>query len=196
MFLPQLLRDPRMSATRERSCRTHGHGVGSTGHITPGFNHHFSADAVFSRAGSPSARTMPRLMIFTKHTTNTVVQPLSCVWLHGLQHARFPSPSLSPRVCSSLCPLSLWCHPTISTSVIPFSSCLQSFLASGSFPMSWLFTSGQSIETHLLALFHLKRNLYENKCEMLIFKSFASLRAVCCVLILSVVSDSLQSRGL
>ena len=66
--------------------------------------------------------------------------------VHGLQHTRLACPSLSPRVCSNSCPLSLWCHPTISSSVIPFSSCLQSFRASGSFPMSQLFTSGgQSI---------------------------------------------------
>ena len=63
-----------------------------------------------------------------------------------LQHARLPCPSLSPRVCSDSCPLSQWCHPTISSFVIPFSFCPQSFLASGSFPVSWLFTSGgQSI---------------------------------------------------
>ena len=65
---------------------------------------------------------------------------------HGLQHTRLPCPSLSPRVCSNSCPLSWWCHPTISSSVITFSSHLQSFPASGSFPMSQLFTSrGQSI---------------------------------------------------
>ena len=55
---------------------------------------------------------------------------------HGLQHARPPCPSSTPRSCSNSCPLSRWCHPTISSSVVPFSSCLQSFPASGSFPMS------------------------------------------------------------
>ena len=65
---------------------------------------------------------------------------------HGLQHAGLHCPSLSPRVCSNSHPLSQWCHPTISSSVIPFSSCLQSFPVSGSFLMSRLFTSGgQSI---------------------------------------------------
>ena len=65
---------------------------------------------------------------------------------HGLQHARLLCPSLSPQVCSNSCPLSQWCHPTISSSVIPFSSHLQPFPASGSFPMSQLLTSGgQSI---------------------------------------------------
>ena len=61
---------------------------------------------------------------------------------HGLQHARLPCPSPSPRVNSNSCPLSRWCHPTIMSSVIPFSSCLQSFPASGSFPVTQNFASG------------------------------------------------------
>ena len=64
------------------------------------------------------------------------------LWPHELQHTSLPCPSLSPGVCSNLCPLSWWCHSTISSSVVPFSSCLQSFPASGSFPMSQLFASG------------------------------------------------------
>ena len=64
------------------------------------------------------------------------------LWSHGLQHARPPCPSPTPRVYSNSCPLSQWCHPTISSSVIPFSSHLQSFSASGSFQMSQLFASG------------------------------------------------------
>ena len=64
----------------------------------------------------------------------------------GLQHSRLPCPSPTPRACSNSCPLSWWCHPTISSSVVPFSSCPQSLWASGSFPMSQLFESGgQSI---------------------------------------------------
>ena len=64
----------------------------------------------------------------------------------GLQHTRFPCPSPTPGAYSNSCPLSWWCHPTISSSVIPFSSHLQSFAASGSFPVSQFFTSGgQSI---------------------------------------------------
>ena len=59
-----------------------------------------------------------------------------------MEHTRLPCPSLSPRVCSNLCPLSRWCHPTSSSSVAPFSSCLQSFPASRSFPVSQLFTPG------------------------------------------------------
>ena len=67
------------------------------------------------------------------------------LWPHGLQHIRPPCSTPTPRVYSNSCPLSQWCHPTISSSVIPF-SCLQSFPALGSFPMSQFFTSGgQSI---------------------------------------------------
>ena len=74
------------------------------------------------------------------------------LWPHGLHHARLPCPSPSPGICSNSCPLSQWCHPTISSSVIPF-SCLQSFPISGSFLMSWLFISGgQSIGVSASAL--------------------------------------------
>ena len=79
-------------------------------------------------------------------------QQLSCsvmsdsLWPHGLQHTRLPCPSPTPGACSNSCPSSQWWHPTISSSVIPFSSCLQSFPASGSFQMSHLFAlGGQSI---------------------------------------------------
>ena len=64
------------------------------------------------------------------------------LWPHGLQHARPPCSSPTPRACSDSCPSSRWCHPTISSSVIPFSSCLQSFPASGSVPTSQFFSSG------------------------------------------------------
>ena len=68
------------------------------------------------------------------------------LWPHGLQHARLPCPSPSPGVCSNLCPLSQWLHPTISSSAVAFSFCHLSFPASGSFTMSWHFASGgQSI---------------------------------------------------
>ena len=73
------------------------------------------------------------------------VQSLSHVWLlkpHWLRHSRLPCPSPTPRACSNSCSSSWWCHPTISSSVVPFSSCLQSFPASGYFPRSQLFTSG------------------------------------------------------
>ena len=68
------------------------------------------------------------------------------LWPHGLQHARLPCPSLSPRVCSDSCSLSSWCYLTISSSTTLFSFCLQSLPASGPFPMSQFFASGgQSI---------------------------------------------------
>ena len=83
------------------------------------------------------------------------VQLLSHVWLfqlHGLQHARLLCPSPTPT-CSNSCPLGQWCHPTISSSVICFSFCLQSFQASGSFAMSQFFKSGdQSIRASASAL--------------------------------------------
>ena len=84
------------------------------------------------------------------------VQSLRSVWHflkpHGLQHARFPCPSPTPWVYSNSHPLSRWCHPTVSSSVIPFTSHLQSFPASGSFPVSQFFTSGdQSIGVPALA---------------------------------------------
>ena len=68
------------------------------------------------------------------------------LWPCGLQHARLPCPPPSPGVCSNSCPLSQWCHLTISSSVVHLSSCPQSCPASGSIPVSWLFTfGGQSI---------------------------------------------------
>ena len=102
----------------------------------------------FSDASAQNAhRTPSRLRMGGAADTSrfVVVQSLSHVWLcdpHGPQHTRLPCPLLSPGVCSNSCPLSRWCHPTISSSVIPFSSCPQSSPASGSFPMSWLLTSG------------------------------------------------------
>ena len=82
--------------------------------------------------------TLPK--ISSVQSSRSVVS--SSLWPHGLQHTRLPCPSPTPGACSNSCPLSRWCHPTISSSVIPFSSCLQSFPASGSFLMSQLFTSG------------------------------------------------------
>ena len=64
------------------------------------------------------------------------------LWADGLQHTRLPCPHYLPELAQIHVPLSWWCHPTISSSVTPFSTCPQSFLALGSFPMSWLFASG------------------------------------------------------
>ena len=76
----------------------------------------------------------------------SVTKSCPTLQFHPLPHTRLSWP-LFPRVCSNSCPFSQWCHPTISSSVVPFSSCLQSFPASGSFPMSQFFApGGQSIE--------------------------------------------------
>ena len=107
---------------------------------------------------------------------------------HGLQHARLPCPSPTPGAYSNSCPLSQWCVPTISSSVISFSSCLQSFPASGSFPMNQFFTSGgQSIGTSASASV-LPMNIldwfplgltgpYRKKCQQLML--FPSLPVPC-----------------
>ena len=112
---------------------------------------------MFYSAGSPMEKTfvMPKtnqrltprhkefllsVVQFSRSVVSDSLQP------HGLQHARLPCPSTTPRACSNSCPSSQWCHPTISSSVIPFSSCLHSFPGSGSFPVSQFFAlGGQSI---------------------------------------------------
>ena len=94
-----------------------------------------------------SARDIKRLLV---HFSCSVVS--NSLWPHGLQHARLLCPSPSPRICSNSCPLNQWCQATILSFVIPFSSCLQSFPASRSFPMSQLLSSsGQSIGPAALA---------------------------------------------
>ena len=87
-----------------------------------------------------STNRWQKKMWFSSIQFNSVVS--DSLWLHGLQHARPPCPSPTPGVYLNSCPLNWWCHPTISPSVIPFSSHLQSFPALGSFPMSQLFTWG------------------------------------------------------
>ena len=85
---------------------------------------------------------------YTRHLVciSSVAQSCPTLQPHELQHARPPCPSPTPRVHPNPCPLSQWCHPTISSSVVPFSSCPQTFPALGYFPMSQLFASGgQSI---------------------------------------------------
>ena len=89
-------------------------------------------------------KTTGKLVYLITSKASVHFSSLSRVWLfttHGLQHTSLPCPSPTPRVCSNSCPSSLWCHSTISPSVIPF-SCLQYFPASGSFPASQFFTSG------------------------------------------------------
>ena len=114
------------------------------------------------------------------------------LWLHGLQHARPPCPSPTPRIYSNSCPLSQWCRPTISSSVIPFSH-IQSFPASGSFLMSQFFTSGDqsvggSASASVLSMniqdwfpleltvliFVQSKGLYKESCPTPQFKSISS----------------------
>ena len=94
---------------------------------------HWQADSLpLSHQGSP----IPCSVQFSRSVVSDSLRP------HGLQHARLPCLSPTPGACSNSCPSSQCCHPTISSSVVHFSSCLPSFPASGSFPMSQLFASG------------------------------------------------------
>ena len=89
------------------------------------------------------------ILMFSVQFSHSVMS--DSLWPYGLQHARLPCPSPTPRICSNSCPSSQWRHPTISSSVIPF-FCPQSFPASGSFPVSHFFVSGgQSIGVSALA---------------------------------------------
>ena len=90
----------------------------------------------FARLSGGSLQVDPSYCISVQFSCSVVSNSLIT---QGLQHARLPCPSPTPGACSNSCPLSRWCHPTISSSVIPFSSCLQSFPASGSFQMSQFF---------------------------------------------------------
>ena len=105
-----------------------------------------SGSSVKNKVGDWLAHTSVQLLFSHKVVSNSL-RP------HGLQHARPPCPSPTPGACSNSCPLSQWCHPTISFSVTPFSSCLPSFPASRSFPVSQFFASGdQSIGASASAL--------------------------------------------
>ena len=108
-------------------------------------------EGIFLTTGPPE-RSLLKPCILSSSSPNHQFSLFSCsvvsdsLWPHGLQHTRAPCLSPTPRSYSNSCPLRRWCHPTISSSVVPFSSCLLSFPASGSFPMSRFFAScGQSI---------------------------------------------------
>ena len=98
-------------------------------------------------AGSVNHQGSARLLqLIPSVQFSSVAQSCLTLRLYGLQHTKLPCPSPTPGAYSNSCPSSQWCHPTISSSVVPFSSCLQSFSASESFPVSQFFTSwGQSI---------------------------------------------------
>ena len=100
--------------------------------------------------GGPSVLWGPPYSLFSVQFSHSVVS--NSLWPHELQHARPPCPSPSPGVHSNSCPSSQWCHPAISSSVVPFSSCPQSLPASESLPMSQLFPwGGQSTGVSALA---------------------------------------------
>ena len=90
----------------------------------------------FGSESPKRTRILDKLSQFRRSVTSNSLRP------HGLQNTRPPCPSPMPGACSNSCPLSQWCHPTVSSSVVRFSSHLQSFPASGSFQMSQLFASG------------------------------------------------------
>ena len=94
-------------------------------------------------------------------SVGTVPQSCPTLWPHGLQYARLPCPSPTLRACSNSCAFSQWCHPTISSCVVPFSSCLQSCPASGSFPMSPFFPSGGQSTGILVAASDLPTNIQD-----------------------------------
>ena len=107
------------------------------GSILSTIRHLLKLKSVFS---NPAAALSAQFSQFNHSVVSDSLRP------HWMQHVRPPCPSPTPRVYSNSCPLSWWCHPTISYSVVPFSSCPQSLPASGSFPMSQLFPWGsQSI---------------------------------------------------
>ena len=109
----------------------------------------------FKFKGSLMLGTIKSLLLFSHSVTTNSLQA------QGLQHARLPCVSPSPGACSNSCPLSQWRHPSISSSVIPFTSCLLSFPASGSFPMNWHFASGGHSITPSLSASVLPMNIQD-----------------------------------
>ena len=121
---------------------------GRQGQMEEGYVSHVVQTALRARKQFGARKKTDQICTVESHSSvqfsHSVVS--NSLWPHGLQFARLPCPSPTPRACSNLSPLSWWCHPAISSSVVPFSSCLQSFPASGSFLRSQFFASGgQSI---------------------------------------------------
>ena len=100
------------------------------------------SDFYFSFSKDLPLKMEPRDLVQFSHSLVS-----DSLWPHGLEHARLPCPSLTPGACSNSFLSNQWCHPTISSSVVPFSSCFQSFPASGSFLMNQFSSSGQTIGT-------------------------------------------------
>ena len=140
----------------------HWEGEGCTWKLIRGKKYKFSLDILDSKTFNPyksiDSKECYLLVNMTTHMNISSVQFSGSVvsdslWPHEPQHARPPCPSPTPGIHPNPCPLSRWCHPTILSSVVPFSSCPQSFPASGSSQMSQLFTSGgQSIGVSALCM--------------------------------------------
>ena len=106
----------------------------------------FAMSKIWKQSKYPSGDELIKNLWYICIQFSSVAQSYPTLWTHRLQYTILPCPSPTPRVYSNSCPLSQWYHPTLSFSVVPFSSCLQSFPALKSFPMSQFFTSdGQSI---------------------------------------------------
>ena len=109
----------------------------------------------------------PQTWLLRRVSPISLVAQFSCsvvsdsLWLHGLQHTRLPCPSPTPGAYSNSCPSRRWCCPIISSSDIPFSSCFQSFSASGSFPRSQFFVSGDQIIGVLASVSVLPMNIQD-----------------------------------
>ena len=101
----------------------------------------YSLVSILPPVGNNITTVFEESLLFYSFQFSCSIVPNS-LWPHVLQHTRFPCPSPTPRAYSNSCPSSWWYHPTISSSVIPFVPCLQSFLASGSFPVHQFFASG------------------------------------------------------
>ena len=131
---------PLTDCSKTKCFYTVSFSAGSCGHLQTNL---YLLFLLFYRLYFPFPFTISELFSSVQFSRSVVSDSL---WSHGLQHARLPCLSPAPRAYSNSCPLSRWAHPAISSSVVPFSSCLQSFLAPGSFQMSQFFTSGgQSI---------------------------------------------------
>ena len=130
---------PLTDCSKTKCFYTVSFSAGSCGHLQTNL---YLLFLLFYRLYFPFPFTISELFSsvqFRRSVMSDSLQP------HGLQHARLSCSSPAPRTCSNSCPSSQWYHPTISSSVVPFSSCLQSFPALGSFPMSQSFTSGAKV---------------------------------------------------
>ena len=105
-------------------------------HVNKGTKIYTNVLSLWKKQGISNRISLLTLQFSSVHLLSPTLQP------HGLQHTKIPCSLPTPGACSNSCPLSPWFHPTISSSVVPFSSCLQSFPASGSFPKSQFFSSG------------------------------------------------------